>query len=45
MDHEDEGFKHIGELVPYKIEAKIYYGIFIASKIRKLLKDEDFKLN
>ena len=43
MHHQDEGFKHVSELFPYKTEAKIKHDIFVRPEIRKVLKDKDFK--
>ena len=43
MHHQGEGFKHNGELFPYRMEAKIKHDIFIRPEIRKVLKDKDFK--
>ena len=44
MDHQGEGFKHIGELFPYKTEANMKQGIFLGADIRKALTDEDFNI-
>ena len=43
MHHQGKGFKHMGELFPYKTEAKIKHDIFVRPEIRKVLMDKDFK--
>ena len=43
LDHQGQGFKHIGELFPYKTEAKVKHGIFVRAEIRKVLKDKYFE--
>ena len=43
IDHNGEGFKLLSKLFSLKTEAKIKQGTFLGPKIRKLLKDEDFK--
>ena len=35
MHYQGEGFKHIGELFPYKAEAKIKHGIFVKPNLEK----------
>ena len=44
MDHQGEGFRHIGELFPNKTEANMKQGIFLGADIRKALTDEDFNI-
>ena len=44
MNKEGEGFKHICETFCYKSKAKLEQGIFVGPEIRKLLKDDVFKM-
>ena len=43
MNQQGEGFKDIGELFPYKTEAKIKQSILVGPEIRNVLKFEDFE--
>ena len=44
MNKEGEGFKHICETFCYMSKAKLEQGIFVGPEIRKLLKDDVFKM-